>query len=141
MTDADLLARFKNRAFTEAELDHRTHVKLAFLLLRENDFDTALVQLRDGLREQMAKLGLPDSPLEGYNETTTHAFLQIIHVTMHAYGKMFAANDADAFCGAHPQLMNKHLLRCFYSPECRQHPEAKAKFVEPDLAPLPRWVE
>jgi hypothetical protein len=37
----------------------------------------------------------------------------------------------------HPQLMSKHVLRLFYSPAGRMHPEAKATFIEPDLAPLP----
>jgi hypothetical protein len=38
----------------------------------------------------------------------------------------------------HPQLMTKHALRLFYSPQRRMHPDAKGRFIEPDLTPLPR---
>jgi hypothetical protein len=57
---------------------------------------------------------------------------------MAAYGEASPAPTADAFCDAHPQLMARHALRLFYSPQRRMDPRAKAQFVEPDLAPLPR---
>ena len=56
---------------------------------------------------------------------------------MRAYGGVFPADDSEAFCDAHPQLMTRHALRLFYSPRQRMHPLAKTQFVEPDLAPLP----
>lgn len=137
MTDAELLAAYKQCALSEAQLDHRTHVKLGFLLLQAHSFNEALASLRETLPVINARLGKPEGPLEGYNETTTHAFLQLIRVTMDAYREMMPAANAHAFCEAHPQLMSKHALRLFYSPERRQHPDAKIRFVEPDLAPLP----
>jgi len=53
-------------------------------------------------------------------------------------GRIYEHSTADEFCDRHPQLLNKHVLRFFYSPNRRLHPEAKFRFVEPDLAPLPR---
>jgi hypothetical protein len=84
---------------------------------------------------------VPNGPTSGYNETTTHAFLHLVAAVKAAYGKSHSVDGADAFCDAHPQLMTKHALRLFYSPQCRMDPRAKTEFVEPDLAPLPRIVD
>jgi hypothetical protein len=45
--------------------------------------------------------------------------------------------DAEAFFAAHPHLLSKVLLRLWYSRERMMSAEAKAGWVEPDLAPLP----
>ena len=93
--------------------------------------------MRAGVKAYNAAHNVPDGPTEGYHETTTHAFLHLIHATMRAYSKVFPTPDAEAFCETHPQLLTKHVLRLFYSPERRLHSDAKTRFVEPDLAPLP----
>jgi hypothetical protein len=64
--------------------------------------------------------------------------LHLIAATRQAYRHTHPVKTADEFCDMHPQLMTKHALRLFYSPTRRMHPEAKAKFIEPDLAPLPK---
>jgi hypothetical protein len=135
--DATLLARFEDLTLPFAQWTHRAHVKVAFLYLRAHAFDAALDRMRTGIRRYNAHHRVPDGPTEGYNETTTVAFARLIHATMRAYGETFPTATADAFCDAHPQLMTRHALRFFYSPQRRMHPDAKHRFVEPDLAPLP----
>lgn len=44
----------------------------------------------------------------------------------------------DAFSEANPHLFNKPLLRLYYTRERILTPEARVRYVEPDLAPLPR---
>ena len=117
---------------------HRTHVKVAFLYLREHGFDEALPRVRKAIQQYNAANNVSEGPFAGYNETTTHAFLRLVATTMKAYGDAMPTDTADAFCDTHPQLLSKHVLRLFYSPERRTHPDAKTRFVEPDLAPLPR---
>jgi hypothetical protein len=138
MTDADLLRQFETCTLPFEQWTHRSHVKIAFLLLREHGFDDALMKLRGGIQRYNAANNVPSGPLMGYNETTTHALLHLIHAVMQAYGKSHPTPTADAFCDTHPQLMSKHVLRFFYSPERRLHPDSKERFIEPDLAPLPR---
>ncbi len=84
---------------------------------------------------------VPETPTRGYNETTTQAFVRLVAATMQAYGGVMPTPDADTFCDTHPQLLQKHVLRLFYSPQQRMRPDAKFCFVEPDLAPLPRIAE
>jgi hypothetical protein len=140
MDDADLIHQFEACTLPFDQWTHRTHIKVAFLYLREHGFDGALARLRTGIKAYNAANNVPDGPLMGYNETTTHALLHLIHAVMRAYSETFPTPTADSFCDAHPQLMSKHVLRFFYSPQRRLHPQAKVRFVEPDLAPLPRVV-
>jgi hypothetical protein len=139
-TDAEFLAAFEARSLPFTEWTHRAHVKVALLYLRAFGFDGALEKMRAGVRAYNAAHHVPEGPTSGYNETTTVAFLHLVAATMAAYEEALPAPTADAFCDAHPQLMTRHALRLFYSPQRRMDPRAKIQFVEPDLAPLPRIV-
>jgi hypothetical protein len=138
MNDAEFLKAFESLTLPFDQWTHRAHVKTAFLYLSQHPFDESLAKLRSGIKAFNAHHNVPDGPTSGYNETTTVAFLHLIAATMAAYNGTIAAPDADAFCDTHPQLMTRHALRLFYSPQRRMHPDAKQKFIEPDLAPLPR---
>jgi hypothetical protein len=137
MADAELLTQFELRTLPFGQWTHRAHVRVAFLYLRAHGFDEALRRMRAGIRAYNAAHNVPDSATSGYNETTTHAFLHLIAATIAAYGDVFPTDSSDAFCDAHPQLMTRHALRLFYSPQQRMHPLAKTQFIGPDLAPLP----
>ena len=139
-SDIALLRRFESRTLPHEEWTHRTHVRVAYCYLARLPFESALDRLREGIKLLNEAHALVEGPTSGYNETTTRAFLHLIAATIAAYGKTFATVDADAFCDRHTQLMNRHVLRLFYSPERRMDPRAKTEFVEPDLAPLPRIV-
>jgi hypothetical protein len=138
MTDADLLHLFESQSLPFNQWTHRAHVKVAYLYLTNNPFDSALEKMRTGVKAYNAAHNVPDNPTSGYNETTTHAFLHLIAATIAAYAKVLPTPDADTFCDTHPQLMTRHVLRLFYSPERRMHPTAKSQFIEPDLTPLPQ---
>jgi hypothetical protein len=141
MDDSQLLEKFENRTLPFEQWTHRCHVKTAYLYLRRYPFDQALNQIRAGIKAYNAANNRPESLTEGYNETTTRALLHLIAAVMHAYDATHPVTTADSFCDMHPQLMSKHVLRFFYSPQRRMDPRAKAEFVEPDLAPLPRLGE
>jgi hypothetical protein len=136
--DAELLRRFEDCTLPFAQWTHRCHVKVAYLYLRQLNFDDALMRIRATINAYNAANHVPESPTSGYNETTTHAMLHLIAAVMRAYGSTFPTETSDAFCDAHPQLMTRHILRLFYSPARRMDPLAKTRFVEPDLAPLPK---
>lgn len=116
----------------------RTHVAVAYILLREYPFDAALDLLRERIKAFNAHHGIEESEMSGYNETTTVALLTLVNMVMRAYDDVLPVSNADEFCDAHPELMSKHVLRLFYSPARRMHPDAKVRFIEPDLAPLPQ---
>ncbi len=141
MTDDQLLESFENLTLPFDQWTHRAHVKISYCHLSSNSFEAALTKLRTRIKAYNARHNVPETPTSGYNETTTHAFLHLIAATMQAYGEVFPTANAESFCETHPQLMTKHALRFFYSPERRMHPRAKSQFVEPDLAPLPHFKD
>ena len=117
---------------------HRAHVKVAYLYLRRFSLEETISKMRQGVQRYNAANDVPEGPDTGYNETTTQAFIRIVHAVMSEYESVFPTKTADEFCDTHPQLLSKHILRFFYSPDQRMHPDAKTTFVEPDLAPLPQ---
>ena len=137
MDDQELLRQFRDCTLPFDEWTHRGHVKVAFLTLRELGLEGSVARLRDEIQAFNKAHNRPDGPAMGYNETTTVAFLWLVHATMKAYGSTHPTPDADSFCDTHSHLLNKHILRLFYSPERRMDPAAKYEFLEPDLAPLP----
>ena len=137
MTDPDLLHRFESQSIPRKDWTHRAHVKIAYLYLTTLSFEQALEKTRIGIQKLNAANHVPESPTEGYNETTTVAFTHLIAATIHAYGKTFPTTTADEFCDRHPHLLAPTILRLFYSPDRRLHPDAKFQFITPDLTPLP----
>ncbi len=137
MTDDELLSAFESCTLPFAEWTHRAHVRVAYTYLRRHSFDDALAKLGTHIQRYNAHNKVEESPTSGYNETTTHAFTHLIAAVMRAYEKTHPVATADEFCDMHPQLMTKHILRLFYSPQQRMHPDAKRQFIPPDLASLP----
>jgi GNAT superfamily N-acetyltransferase len=140
MDDQQLLQSFEDRTLPFDQWTHRCHVKVAYLYLRKYGFDEALRRIAKSIKAFNAANNRPEGPLAGYNQTTTHATLHLIFSTMQAYEKTHPVKSADEFCDAHPELLSKNILRFFYSPHRRMHSLAKLQFIEPDLAPLPKFV-
>ena len=138
MNDQELLENFQDLSLPFKEWTHRAHVRIAYLYLKEHGLDEGIDRIRRGIQAYNAANDVPEGPLSGYNETTTVAFSTIVHAVLNAYAESHAVGSSEEFCDMHPQLLSKHILRFFYTPERRIVPEAKKKFVEPDLAPLPK---
>jgi hypothetical protein len=138
MDDAELKRQFEARTLPFQFWTHRAHVRVAYCYLSTLAYEKAEECIRIGIRNYNAANNVPESPTSGYNETTTVAFVRLIHATMRAYGTVMPTADSEAFCEMHPHLLNRNILRLFYSPQQRMHPDAKSKFVEPDLTALPK---
>jgi len=136
--DVIFLREFENCTLPFEQWTHRAHVRVAYLYLCQNAFDAALDLMRAGVRRYNAANDVPEGPTSGYNETTTVAFVHLVAAVRAAYAKTHPVDSSNAFCDMHPQLMTKHALRLFYSPERRMDPRAKTEFIDPDLAPLPK---
>jgi hypothetical protein len=127
MTDDTFLACFE--AGSLQSFDHRDHLRVAFAYARRGGVEHAVDRARRGLRHLTAAHGEP----ERYHETLTTAWARVI--AHHALAD--AASGFDAFLAAHPRLLDRELLLAHYSRERLFSPTARARFVEPDLEPLP----
>ena len=138
LDDAELHAAFEDCTLPFAAWTHRAHVRMAFLYASGHPLPAALERMRQGLKAYNAAKQIPEAVDRGYHETMTVAFMRLIHDRVAQNGP-FA--NSDAFCDCHPDLLDKFVLRQFYSRERMMTLEAKQRFVEPDLAQLPGfWI-
>lgn len=141
MNDEELLSRFEDCTLPYEEWTHRCHVKVAFLYVRNHEFNAAIEKIKHGIKSYNAAKGVEEGPTTGYNETTTVAFMHLVAATVAAHGATMPTPDADSFCDMHPQLMCRQVLRLFYSPARRSDPRTKSEFLTPDLCGLPELIK
>jgi hypothetical protein len=135
MTDDEHLRRFEDHSLPRGEWNHHAHLRIAYLYLTRYPYAQAVARMRAGVRAYNAAHGIVDSPMGGYHETLTCAWLQIVAATLHHDGP---GTSADAFLAAQTHLGDKHALLRFYSRERLWSPAARVAFIAPDLAPLPQ---
>jgi hypothetical protein len=136
MTDDEkFLKQFETTTLPLEEWHHKQHIRVAYLYLRRFPFETAVVRMREGVKAFNAAKKTPEAIDRGYHETTTQAWMHLVHFTLCEYGP---AADAEAFYEQSPQLKQKKILRFFYTKERLTSSEAKAGFVEPDIIPFPK---
>ena len=135
--DDAFLRQFETLTLPFDQWTHRAHVRVGYLYVVGHGFEHALVLVRRGIQAYNRHNQVPEGPDRGYHETLTHALLHLIDVTVKEHGPAASSN---AFFDDHPELHKKQVLRLFYSRGRMMSAEAKATFVEPDLAPLPRSV-
>jgi hypothetical protein len=132
--DDQFLRTFEERTLPFREWTHRAHLRVAWLFLSRLPYGVALDRMRSGIQAYNAAHRVPEGPERGYHETTTVAFMRLIHARLIPGA---TATSFDAFCSAHPDLLDKRVLLQFYSRERIMSADAKRTFVDPDLCPLP----
>jgi len=132
--DLEFLQRFEAAAIPSEEWRHRDHVRMAFLYLRDAAFESAVESIRSGIQKLNRANQVPEGPLMGFHETATIACARVVAATMATHGPV---ESSQALLDENPHLLSRTLLRLYYSRDRIISREAKAGFVEPDLAPLP----
>lgn len=123
MHDHELMTRFEACTLPPAEFDHRNHVRLAWLFLKEAPPLEALSRFRASLQRYAASVGATAK----YHETVTFAFLFLIHERM----QRSEQSTFDDFASAHPDLFDNILLR-YYRQQTLASDLARRVFVMPD---------
>jgi hypothetical protein len=126
LSDEEFLERFERRALRS--FSHRDHIRLAFIYARRGGVDAAVAGARR-IRGFAADAGAVGK----YHDTVTVAWARIIaHLAADGPEVPFPA-----FVDAHPELGDRGLLLKHYSEPRLSCEEARARFLEPDLLPLP----
>jgi hypothetical protein len=134
MTPATI-ENFESGAIPLAEFNHRAHLTVAYEYLRRYPLEEATRRMCGAVRAYGRARNVPQTPTSGYHQTLTIAWMRVLASVMAAYGP---EANAESFLAAHPHLESKVLLRLWYTRERMMSAEARAGWVEPDLAPLPR---
>ena len=130
--DHQFQIRFEAGDFPPAEFDHRAHIRLAYVYLSQHDADTAHELMRNALRTFLQSLGLD---LSKYHETMTRAWILAVQHFM-TLGP--DCTSSAVFIAEHPMMLDSSIMMTHYSAELLFSDEARARFVEPNLAPIPR---
>jgi hypothetical protein len=133
LSDEALWDAFTTGTLPESAWRHAAHLRVAFLHVARWPLDEAHIRMRVGIIRLNAAHGLVETAERGYHETLTRAWLACV-----AALRAGDAGDSRSFCASHPELLEKSFLLRFYSRERLFSVEARAVFVSPDVADLPR---
>ncbi|TNC21995.1 hypothetical protein [Mumia zhuanghuii] len=127
MDDLEFLDRFATGDLDD--FPHADHVRMVYLQTRRAGKEDAIRFARTGLMALVEAAGNPGK----YHETITTAWGRLV-------GDQAASdpgNDFDDFIRKNPQFLRTDLLEDYYSRARLFSPEARTRFVPPDLQPLP----
>jgi hypothetical protein len=143
MDDTTFLHAFEATTLTPEQWDHRAHIRMGFLYIRQYPFDIAIARIRRGIKALNQAHQKPDTEFSGYHETLTIAWAWLIAA---AISRRDAVVDFEALIAAHPQLLDTAYVWRYYSPRQALTPTARQTFVEPDrqalpalATPVPKW--
>ena len=130
-SDRELLGSFESCSLSPAEFRHRDHVRLAYIYLTLHDTDAALSAMRTGLHRFLVHVGAPPTK---YHETVTRAWLLAVEHFMREAGPTVRFEQ---FAASSPRLFAHGAMETHYTPDLLWSEEARQRFVEPDLQPIP----
>jgi hypothetical protein len=138
VTSADaaaLAARFTALTLSKEEWTHAAHLTVGAWHVDRHGAVEALTLLRNGIRRLNESHGGVNSATDGYHETITAAYVTLLAAYLAACPPGLALDACVERLLASP-LAARDMLFTFYSRERLQSVEARARWVEPDLAPL-----
>jgi len=131
----DLAARFATLTLRKAEWTHLAHLAVGMWHVDRYGADDALTRLRGGIKRLNESLGGQNTATAGYHETITAAYVLLLAAFLDACPPGLPWSDRVARLFASPLVETDVLFRA-YSRDRLLSVEARASWVEPDLAPL-----
>ena len=117
------LARFLRGETDPATFTHREHVRMAFELLRRQDFPEAVLHYSRALQDLTVRAGAPGK----FHQTITVAFLSLIAERLFEHD----AETFETFARTHPDLLDGAVLERLYGPERLASEAARTTFLLP----------
>jgi hypothetical protein len=132
-TDQEFRKEFEACKFPPAEFGHRAHVRLAYVYLTEHDTDAAHQLMQNVLLNFLRYHGIEVSK---YHETMTRAWIMAVRHFMEISPD---SESSETFIDNNPKMLDSKLMMTHYSAELLFSDEARARFVEPNLSPIPSY--
>ena len=114
--------------FRQGRFDHRQHVRFAWTVVRESGVDEGERLVSNEIREFAAQRA-PGK----YHQTMTTFWVRLVAHTLAADG----SGDFEEHLSRFPILLDKRAAWRHYSDGVLTSGAARARFVDPDLNPLP----
>ena len=129
MDDTELLNAFENQSISNDDWSHEYHIRIAAIYLMLNDFETALIKVKAGIKKLNAVNEVPDSQFRGFHETLTIGWLKLVSSRLYKS----KTDSSLELIEKNKDLLSPRLLNEYYSTDKLMSLEAKANFIEPDL--------
>lgn len=130
MDDNDFLRVFFGGWPKDAKFGHYEHLRLAWLVIDRHGPELAAEIVGDGIREMATAQGKAAL----YNETITRFWVRLIAHVREVKSPLAGIDDAIA---AVPTLADKNIVLRHWSRTALFGPDARVRWVEPDLMPVP----
>lgn len=124
-----LIERFERCAVTDKEWTHTAHLVVGLWYALHHDFETATAKMREGVCKLNVALGGQNTPTSGYHETITVFWMKTIFDYVRTAGETSLVALANGLSEKYPSSLPLK----FYTRELLFSPEARAKYIEPDL--------
>ncbi len=127
--------RFEACSISAKSWTHAAHLTVGLWHIDRYGREEALARLRMGIRRLNESHGSVNSATAGYHETITAAYVELLaqFLERRAQGESLG-NTVERLLGG--PLAARNVLLAFYSRERLMSVDARAAWVEPDLAPL-----
>lgn len=129
--DVKFKDRFEAGEALPSNFHHRDHLRLVFVYLCESDVKTASQKMRSSLKNFLKN---NDIPVSKYHETLTYSWVQAVKHFMEKAGRV---TSFDAFIRVDDRLLDTDIMLTHYARETLFSEQARAKFVPPDIQPIP----
>ena len=130
-----LVARFIASTLPREEWTHEAHLAVGLWHVDRYGAGEALTRLRSGIRHLNDSHGTINSASSGYHETITRAYVQLLA----EFNELSAAQMPLPERVSNlltTKLAQKDALLTFYSRTTLMSEQARAEWVEPDIAPM-----
>lgn len=131
----DLGARFEACEIPAEEWTHAAHMVVGLWHVHRYGADEALARLRSGIRRLNESHGGVNSATNGYHETITAAYVQLL-AQYRASGLIDMSLGMQAIGLLASPLASRDVLFAFYSRERLMSTAARAGWLDPDLGPV-----
>lgn len=130
MTDEQFARAFERGDILPADFDHRAHVRVAWVYVREGpSLDAATARMRQAIQRFAAAA----SASQKYHETITVLWMRLLADTA---GRVAAPCELDTLLAQCPELADKNLPLKYYTRERLFSDEARTRWIEPDAESL-----
>ena len=128
--DCDFRITFETCAVAPADFGHEAHVRLAYVYLAELGVESAVERMRQAL---LAFLEHNNIPRSKFHETLTRSWILAVRHFMNRSSSVSASD----FIAKNPELLDSKIMFTHYSASVLFSAEARERYVEPDLDPIP----
>ncbi|MDH5475595.1 MAG: hypothetical protein OEX22_07905 [Cyclobacteriaceae bacterium] len=126
---------FENGSFPKEKWTHIAHFEMALWYTYHEPIHTAKKLIKEGIKKYNIAVGGKNTPSEGYHETLTELYIQLIIRYQLSFKNEY---DFETLLKGlyHQSFLDKNHLFQWYTKEKLMSKEARLNWVEPDLKPI-----